>query len=84
MPVVTQHFDNAAVADPSVATFVQHAQEFLPQDLQLLKANFHLFKLRPGDGISSRTTRFGIVRQLEQFTDFADAEAKFAGMADKL
>ena len=53
--MVGQNFNNAAVADATVITFIDHALQFMTQGLQLLDATFNLYQMTARDTVGLMT-----------------------------
>jgi uncharacterized protein len=83
MPMITQDFYDATVANSPMAAFADHAYKFLTERFKFFKPNFHLIELGARDWISRRTTCFRIICQNQQLPDFIDAKPQFSPVANK-
>ena len=84
LPVVGQNLDDAAVADPTMATLVDHPRLLASQRLKLLDPSIDFEQMRLGDTIGLMAGSLRLLGEDKQFPDMVNLEAEFARMADEI
>tara|TARA_R110002051_G_scaffold280461_1_gene342059 strand:- start:59 stop:394 length:336 start_codon:yes stop_codon:yes gene_type:complete len=81
--VVGENFNNAAVADATVITFVDHALQFMSQGLQSLDATFNLYQVTAGDTVGLMTGILWPFRHGKQFADIGNFKPQGSCVPDE-
>jgi hypothetical protein len=81
--VVRENFDNAAVTDATMITFIDHALQFVTQGLQLLDTTFNLYQVTAGDTVGLMAGILWPFRHGKQFAYVGNFETKRSGVPDE-
>lgn len=81
--VITQHFENAAVCDPSAPALFDHAFQFMTECMQTLDTAVYLAELRLRNCIRGIARLIWVVRETDQIADCLQWEPEISGMPNE-
>jgi|TARA_A100001391_G_scaffold139005_3_gene97305 hypothetical protein len=83
MIVVGQNLDDAAVADATMITFIDHALQFMTQGLKLLDAAFNLYQVTARDTVGLMTGILWPFRHGKQFANIGNFKPQGSCVPDE-